>query len=80
MIGFPLAAVGLDSISGDLRMTFGMTHMMRGFDFLIAVIGLFGIAEILLTIEDGLNFPAAGEDRPQGRAADLEGACPHSIG
>jgi putative tricarboxylic transport membrane protein len=29
---------------------------MRGFDFLIAVIGLFGIGEILLSMEQGLNF------------------------
>jgi putative tricarboxylic transport membrane protein len=29
---------------------------MTGFDFLIAVIGLFGIGEILLTIEEGLSF------------------------
>jgi putative tricarboxylic transport membrane protein len=29
---------------------------MRGFDFLIAVIGLFGIGEILLSMEEGLKF------------------------
>ena len=29
---------------------------MRGFDFLIAVIGLFGLGEILLTMEEGLAF------------------------
>jgi putative tricarboxylic transport membrane protein len=30
--------------------------MLNGFDFLIAVIGLFGIGEILLTMEEGLSF------------------------
>ncbi len=55
-LGFLLAAVGLDSISGDLRMTFGSTELMRGFDFLIVVIGLFGVSEILLTVEEGLVF------------------------
>ena len=30
--------------------------MLSGFDFLIAVIGLFGIGEILLTMEEGLSF------------------------
>ena len=30
--------------------------MLNGFDFLIAVIGLFGIGEILLTMEEGLAF------------------------
>jgi putative tricarboxylic transport membrane protein len=56
MIGFSLAAVGLDSITGQLRLTFGFTELLTGFDFLIAVIGLFGIGEILLSIEEGLTF------------------------
>ena len=56
MIGFALAAVGLDSVTGQLRLTFGFTELLNGFDFLIAVIGLFGIGEILLTIEEGLTL------------------------
>ena len=56
MIGFALAAVGLDSVTGQLRLTFGFTELLTGFDFLIAVIGLFGIGEILLTMEEGLSF------------------------
>ncbi len=34
--------------------------MLNGFDFLIAVIGLFGIGEILLTMEEGLSFKRQG--------------------
>ena len=56
MIGFALAAVGLDHMTGQLRLTFGFTELLAGFDFLIAVIGLFGIGEILLTMEEGLQF------------------------
>src|SRR6476659_3855859 len=56
MMGFALAAVGLDSITGQLRLTFGFNELLNGFDFLIAVIGLFGIGEILLTMEEGLAF------------------------
>jgi putative tricarboxylic transport membrane protein len=56
MIGFALAAVGIDSVTGQLRLTFGFTELLTGFDFLIAVIGLFGIGEILLTMEEGLSF------------------------
>jgi putative tricarboxylic transport membrane protein len=32
---------------------------MKGFDFIVAVIGLFGIGEILLTMEEGLSFKGA---------------------
>ncbi len=56
MLGFALAAVGMDTVTGQLRMTFGSTELMRGFDFLIAVIGLFGIGEILQSMEEGLSF------------------------
>jgi putative tricarboxylic transport membrane protein len=56
LLGFLLAAVGMDAMTGQLRMTFGQTEMIRGFDFLVAVIGLFGISEILSSIEDGLRF------------------------
>jgi putative tricarboxylic transport membrane protein len=56
MIGFALAAVGLDQVTGQLRLTFGFPELLTGFDFLIAVIGLFGIGEILLTMEEGLSF------------------------
>ena len=63
MLGFALAAVGLDSVTGQLRMTYGFPELLKGFDFLIAVIGLFGIGEILLSMEEGLNF--------QGKAAKM---------
>ena len=56
MLGFALAAVGLDSVTGTLRMTFGQESLLKGFDFLVAVIGLFGLGEILLTMEEGLSF------------------------
>ena len=56
LIGFILATVGLDIITGQLRLTFGFTGLMKGFDFIIAVIGLFGIGEILLSVEEGLSF------------------------
>ncbi len=56
MLGFGLAAVGMDTVSGELRMTFGWSELLRGIDFLIVVIGLFGLGEILLSMEDGLAF------------------------
>ena len=76
MIGFALAAVGLDSITGQLRLTFGYTELLTGFDFLIAVIGLFGIGEILLTHRGRADVQGRrGRHQSEGRAADLEGAA-----
>jgi putative tricarboxylic transport membrane protein len=56
MLGFGMAAVGMDTVSAQLRMTFGSMQLLRGIDFLVVVIGLFGIGEILVTMEEGLAF------------------------
>src|SRR5512134_2193678 len=56
LLGFIMASVGLDIVTGQLRLTFGVTDLMKGFDFIVAVIGLFGIGEILLSVEEGLKF------------------------
>ena len=56
MLGFGLATIGMDTMTGLPRLNFGNAELMRGFDFLIAVIGLFGIGEILLSMEEGLSF------------------------
>ena len=53
-LGLLLAAIGMDTVSGQLRMTFGFDPLLRGVNFLVAVIGLFGISEILLTMEERL--------------------------
>jgi len=56
MLGFGLAQIGMDNVSGQLRLTFGWSELLRGIDFLVAVIGLFGVGEILLSMEEGLKF------------------------
>jgi len=59
MLGFALASVGTDTVTGTLRFTFGASMLLSGFNFLVAVIGLFGIGEILLSLEEGLAFRGA---------------------
>jgi len=56
MLGFALAAVGMDTVSGSLRLTFDLVELVKGISFLVAVIGLFGLGELLLTMEEGLRF------------------------
>ncbi len=55
-LGFILASVGTDIVSGKLRMTYGTVPLMGGFNFIVAVIGLFGLGEIFLTVEEGLKM------------------------
>src|SRR6185437_8282136 len=44
------------TISGSLRLTFGFSQLVSGISFLVAVIGLFGIGELLVTMEEGLRL------------------------
>lgn len=46
-LGFLLSAVGLDIVTGQPRLTFGVIDLQRGIDFVPVAIGLFGIGELL---------------------------------
>jgi putative tricarboxylic transport membrane protein len=49
-----IASIGLDPMTGMQRLTFGFTSMMKGFDVIPVLMGLFGIAEILSSANEGL--------------------------
>lgn len=52
LIGFVLAAVGLDIISGQPRLIFfDISGFFHGVNFLVLAIGIYGIGEILWTLE-----------------------------
>src|ERR1700741_2849627 len=53
-LGLLFAGIGMDTVLGTFRMTFGSSDLLRGINFLVSVIGLFGISEILLTMEERL--------------------------
>jgi len=52
LCGVFLANVGIDPITGAERFTFGQIWLQDGFDFVTIAMGMFGISEILLTLEE----------------------------
>ena len=51
-IGLVMSAVGLDIISGQPRLIFGdITGFLHGINFLVLAIGIYGIGEMIWTIE-----------------------------
>lgn len=50
-IGLGIAMIGVDNNSGMPRLTGGNLHLMDGVDFLVAIVGLFAIAEVFFFIE-----------------------------
>ena len=51
VFGLMISLVGTDPLLGTLRLTFGSSHLVEGFDFLPLAIGIFGIAEVLVSLE-----------------------------
>ena len=51
LLGLVLATVGIDPMVGVPRFTFGVPQLLSGIDFVIALIGLFAIGEVLITVE-----------------------------
>ncbi|MEH2483220.1 putative tricarboxylic transport membrane protein [Nitrobacteraceae bacterium AZCC 2146] len=51
-IGFALAAIGIDTVSGSVRLTMGIDELVKGVNFVVAVMGLFGIGELLIAVEE----------------------------
>ena len=53
LIGLVLATVGLDIISGKPRLIFGdVSGFLHGINFLVLAIGIYGIGEMLWTLEE----------------------------
>jgi len=54
-IGLALGTVGMDSISALRRFTFGSVQLSQGVDLVPVIMGLYGVAEVLLLAEKGIR-------------------------
>ncbi|HKH67948.1 MAG TPA: tripartite tricarboxylate transporter permease, partial [Reyranella sp.] len=52
VFGLAISLIGVDPITGITRLTFGSVDLMEGIDFLPVAIGVFGIAEVLVSLEN----------------------------
>src|SRR6201998_3782452 len=57
-IGFAIAAIGIDTVSGSVRLTMGIDELVKGVSFVVAVMGLFGIGELLIAVEEEIHARA----------------------
>ena len=55
LFGLILTYVGTDNTTGSQRFTFGYVELSDGFDLVPLVMGLFGISEVLLNVEQTLS-------------------------
>ncbi|MCB1354285.1 MAG: tripartite tricarboxylate transporter permease [Rhodobacteraceae bacterium] len=55
LIGLMLATIGVDANTGVQRYSFGIPDLLAGIDFLVIVIGLFGMAELFHLVEQQIR-------------------------
>jgi putative tricarboxylic transport membrane protein len=51
VLGLLIAMVGIDPVIGSPRFTFGDVHLLGGIEAVVVAMGLFGVGEILLSLE-----------------------------
>ena len=60
VFGMIISLIGLDAVQGVPRFTFGQSELLDGIEFISLVIGLFGISELLLTLETQVRREVIG--------------------
>lgn len=51
-LGLFASTVGMDVITGMERFTFGITNLSGGFDLVAVIMGMFGVSEVILNMEE----------------------------
>lgn len=79
-IGLMIALIGVDPLTGTPRLTFGQPALFEGIDFIPVAIGVFGIAEVLASLERAHDIqPIRTRLRDMWLTAEEWTACRFSI-
>jgi len=65
VFGLLLGTIGMDAISGTQRLTFGVLELADGIGLIPAIMGLFGVAEVISNVEEEIKreiIPAKVKD------------------
>ena len=55
VFGLLLSTIGMDAISGTQRLTFGILELSDGVGLIPAIMGLFGVAEVIANVEEEIK-------------------------
>ena len=62
-LGIAISLIGVDSILGSERYTFGFVYLLDGISFVPVMVGLFAITELICMILEGGTIAKAGQPR-----------------
>lgn len=54
-LGLAMSLVGMDPITSRLRFTFGISALMDGFELVYVAMGLFGMSEVLINLDQAMR-------------------------
>src|SRR5690606_14971318 len=57
IVGIVISIVGIDQMSGALRLTFDTTWLIDGFNFTPIIMGLYGLSEVISAMEQKSHKP-----------------------
>jgi putative tricarboxylic transport membrane protein len=60
-LGLLVASVGTDAIYGSYRFTFGMPLLADGIEFLVVMVGAYGVGEVMTRLERGFSGQPIGK-------------------
>ncbi|GGE31264.1 hypothetical protein GCM10007276_05550 [Agaricicola taiwanensis] len=64
-LGLGISTIGIDPVTGTQRFTLGFTHLAQGIDLVPVIMGLYGIAEVLSMMEEGIQKARITKVRPR---------------
>lgn len=56
LFGLLISTIGMDPITGTARFTFGVSELLNGIDVVPALVGLFGISEVMAKLEQASSI------------------------
>lgn len=65
-LGLMVSTIGMDPMTGSLRFTFGSINMIDGIEFVVVMVGMFGVGEVLYQISK-----SSEEDKTKRRQAQI---------
>lgn len=60
LLGLLIATVGTDETYGTQRFAFGIPMLLDGIEYLIVMVGAYGLGEVFVRLEQGLRSPTFG--------------------
>lgn len=71
--GLAISFIGMDPVTGTTRYTFGISELVDGFDFPVAIMGLFAISQMIKLYVKGGSIAERNKDLTNSKSGIMDG-------